>query len=58
MLLVCAAVQLFVERFSAAQRQLLQEEKDAEERAVRLARLEAKKAAQDIARKAAASVSG
>jgi LPS O-antigen subunit length determinant protein (WzzB/FepE family) len=46
-----AALQLFVERFSSAQKAVMQEEKDAAERKQRLARAEAKKAAAEAAKK-------
>ncbi|KAF8060333.1 FH6 [Scenedesmus sp. PABB004] len=49
-----ADISLFVERFSAAQKAVLQEDRDAAERKQRLARAEAKKAAAEAAKKASA----
>ncbi|WIA23864.1 hypothetical protein OEZ85_013518 [Tetradesmus obliquus] len=49
-----ADMQVFVERFSSAQKAVLQEEKDAAERKQRLARAEAKKAAAEAAKKVTA----
>jgi N-acyl-D-aspartate/D-glutamate deacylase len=51
-----AALQLFVERFSSAQKAVMQEEKDAAERKQRLARAEAKKAAAEAAKKVGCTV--
>eukprot|EP00879_Flechtneria_rotunda_P013653 GHRR01014263.1.p1 GENE.GHRR01014263.1~~GHRR01014263.1.p1 ORF type:complete len:984 (+),score=468.20 GHRR01014263.1:955-3906(+) len=53
-----ADMQLFVERFSAAQKAVLQEDKDAAERKERLARVEAKKAAAEAAKKASSLAAG
>ncbi|KAF6256854.1 formin homology 2 domain-containing protein [Scenedesmus sp. NREL 46B-D3] len=51
-------MQVFVERFSSAQKAVVQEQKDAAERKQRLARAEAKKAAAEAAKKVTALAAG